>query len=768
MKLNKKAFLLTTLVCSCQLAYAQNAAEEKAKNTSEAVEKITVTGTQQSRYVIKESSSLTGFDLNFLELPRVVDIIPEQLVLDQKITDLSEALRNTPGVSLGDGFGGTNDDFLIRGFRRNAVYRNGFRRATNFKTNLSNIEYTQVVKGPASITYGQVEPGGLVDIVTKKPLTEERLAAELRYGSFDDKFALVDWSTPINEDIAIRVVASTQDAESFRDFTDIERDTLSLSGTFDLAPTTRLNLSYEYRDESRPLDRGTITVPTPEGRVVVNDVLDVSLTTRFGEEYEKFETEFHFLDATLEQDLGNDWDLKLSAAYEVSTSDDLQARPLATVIFDADGPIGTDGFLDVSNPANILANINSGLTGVFDDPTDQVFLIRRTDGNLDADTDVLYLNAIVAGETKTGDITHKIAIGASYRDYERKDTFVSSVNSDGLPAAFGFSGIPLFNLSNPQYGNLPTDLDPSDFARRTFTTEEYGFFINDYIVLTDRLGVLIGGRFDSVKDGIDDGVFEFTNGASTGNSFELDSATEFSPQVAVNYQIEPNVSIFASYSEAFTPNTAIPDIDVSNSEPFDPEESEQFEFGVKAEFFGGKLHSSFTVYDIEKTNVLSIADGVGVLNDGQSSDGIELSISGQPTEGMNIIAGYAYTDAEIQSGDITGNKPRNVAKNTFNLWTSYEFQEGKFEGLGIGGGYFFVDDRYGDDNNSYELDSYGLVDLSAWYTLSTPGIGADGTVRLQLAVKNLFEEEYYSASGGDLRINIGTPRTVFASASFVF
>ena len=274
------------------------------------------------------------------------------------------------------------------------------------------------------------------------------------------------------------------------------------------------------------------------------------------------------------------------------------------------------------------------------------------------------------------------------------------------------------------------------------------------MLLTDKLGVLIGGRFDSTE--------------SASIDLELDSVTEFSPQVAVNYQIEPNVSIFASYSEAFTPNTAGADTDVSNSEQFDPENSEQFELGVKAEFFNGRLHSSISVYDIEKTNVLTFVDSVAVLRDGQSSDGIEFSISGQPTEGMNIIAGYAYNDSEIKVEGITGNKPRNVAKNTFNLWTSYEFQDGKFEGLGIGGGYFFVDDRYGDDNNSYKLDSYGVVDLSAWYTLSTPGIGSDGTVRLQLAVKNLFEEEYYSASGGDLRINIGTPRTVFASASFVF
>ncbi|WP_024612189.1 TonB-dependent siderophore receptor [Pseudoalteromonas sp. TB64] len=766
MKTIQKTFVLTALMCSCQLAYAQNEINSKTKEDS--IERISVTGTAQSRYVIKESSSLTGFPLDFLELPRVVNIIPEQLILDQKITDLSEALRNTPGVSLGDGFGGTNDDFLIRGFRRNAVYRDGFRRATNFKTNLSNVEYTQVVKGPASITYGQVEPGGLVDIATKKPLAEKRFAGEARVGSFNDQFALLDWSTPINDSSAIRVVGSIQDAESFRDFSDIDRDTLSISGTFDLAPTTRLNLSYEYRDESRPLDRGTITVPTPDGRAVLNEVLDIPLSTRFGEQYEVFESNFNFFDATLEQELGDNWNLRFSTAYEVSSANDLQARPLAVAIFDADGPISEDGFIEFQSPADISANINEGLTGVFDDPTDQVFLIRRTDGNQNADVDVLYLNAIVTGEVQTGNITHKIAIGGSYRDFERKDNFVNSANSDGLPAAFGFSGIPLFDVSNPVYGNLPTGLNTDDFARRTFSSEDYGFFINDYIVLTDDLGVLIGGRLDSVKSGFNDGVTAFTNGETTGTDLKLDSISEFSPQVAVNYKMTSNSSLFASYSESFAPNTDTANTEVSNSEQFDPEDSEQIELGIKAEFFGGRLQSSVSIYNIEKTNVLSTEDGITTLRDGQTSEGIEFSISGQPTEGMNLIAGYAYTDAEIEVDGVTGNKPRNVADNTFNLWASYEFQKGSLEGFGVGGGYFFVDDRFGNDDNSYTLDSYGLVDLSVWYTLATPGLGNDGTVRFQLAVKNLLDEEYYSASGGDLRINIGTPRSVFASVSFAF
>ncbi len=756
MKIDRQVFALSAIMCSCQLAYAQtNDVKEKDE---ESVEKITVVGTAQSRYLVDESSSLTGFDLDFLELPRVVNIIPEQLILDQKVTDLAEALRNTAGISLSDGFGGTNDDFLIRGFRRNAVYRDGFRRATNFKTNLSNVEYTQVIRGPASITYGQVEPGGLVDIVTKKPLDQQRIAGEARFGSFDDKFALLDWSQPLSDNAGIRVVGSVQDAESFRDFTDVNRDTLSISGTFDLSPTTRLNLSYEYRDEARPLDRGTITVPTPEGRAVINDLLDIPDSRRFGEPFEIFDSTFNFFDATLEQELNEKWNLRFSTAYESSSSDDLQARPQAVAIFDADGPITDDGFLIFQNPAQIPAIVGGALQAVFDDPTDRVFLSRRTDGSQNRDVDVFYLNAIVAGEIETGKVTHKIAIGGNYRDFDSERNFVVSPNTNGVPTAFGGAG-PLFNISNPVFGNLPTELNPSDFPRIGEETEEYGFFINDYIEVTDKLGILVGGRFDS---------FEGQTSADGTTTLDLDSVSEFSPQVAVNYKVVDNASLFVSYSESFEPNIAI-NSEVGPTEPFDPEDSEQIEIGAKAEFFEGRLQTSVAIYDIEKTNVLTTENGIPVLRDGQTSEGVEISVSGQPIQGMNVVAGYAYTDSEIGGiSSISGNQPRNVAENTFNLWASYEFQQGKLEGLGIGGGYFFVDDRFGDDANSFTLDSYSLVDLSVWYTLAVPGVGSDGTVRFQLAVKNLFDEEYFSASGGDLRINIGTPRTVFGSVSFAF
>jgi iron complex outermembrane receptor protein len=737
------------------IALSSNAQEttEVQKNRASDIERITVTGTNQKRYIVDSTKSLTGFPLDFLDLPRVVNIIPEQVILDQKITDLSEALRNSPGIALGDGFGGTNDDFLIRGFRRNAVYRNGFRRETNFKTNLSNIEYTQIVRGPASITYGQVEPGGLVDVITKKPLVESRISGEARLGSYEDQFLLLDVSQPISDRVGIRVVASTQDAESFRDFTDISRDTISISSVIDFTDSTSLDLSYEYRDESRPLDRGTITVPTENGREIINELLDIPLSRRFGEAFEVFESEFNFAEATLSHALNDNWNLKVSGAVESSSANDLQARPLAAAIFDADGPITEDGFIIFQDPADIGNILGVATTvAVFDDPTDQVFLLKRTDGSQEQDVDVFYANLLLTGEVELGETNHRLALGADYRDSETTRFFISTDFTNGVAESIGGDGA-LFNLSNPIYGNLADSLSTEGASLITVIEKNTGVFINDYIEITDKLNFLAGLRYDS---------FELE-----GDS-PVNDTDQFSPQVAVNYNLTDNMSLFASYSTAFEPNTTINPL-TGDNEAFDPEDSVQYELGFKAELFDGNLQASAALYDIQKSNVLSADDNdLPILIEGQSSQGGEISISGQPTEGMNVIAGYAFVDAEIGTGNNSSNRPRNVAKNTFNLWTSYEVQAGDFEGLGLGAGAFYVGDRYGDDTNTYKLDAYTVVDLSAWYTVNVRGLGANDTLRFQLAVKNILDEEYFTASGGDLRISIGTPRTVFGSVSFDF
>lgn len=708
------------------------------------VETIVVTGTDQSRYRVDEKASLTGFPLDYLELPRVVDVIPEQILLDQKVTELEEALRNVPGISYSDGFGGSNNDFLLRGFRRNTVYRDGLRVASNFRVNTTNLESVRVIKGPASITYGQVEPGGLVDIVTKKPLDERRIYGEARGGSFNDYLFLIDWSQPIGNRAAVRLNVSTQDSDSFRDFFDISRDAIALSGVYHLSDNTRIDVSYEYRDEFRSFDRGTITIPTPEGRVIVNRVLDIPIERRFGEAYEEIDTEVHFATMAISHDMGDGWNASFMGAWEKSHSDDFQARPRAVRIYDQDAPIENGFFTGPATPE-----------AVFDDPTDQVFMVRGSDGSRDRNIEAYYLQGKVTGDFQTGAIRHRVAVGGDFRTTDESRYFVTFPDTNGIPVEEGGRG-PLFDVQNPVYGVLPDELPTAGFPLLTARATDYGFFVNDYVNLTDRLGVLLGGRMDfSDPDG--------------GGPAETVNA--FSPQAAVNYRLLDTLSLFMSYSEAFEPNTTFaidPDGSTSETELFDPEDSQQYEFGVKAQLFDRRLSADATVYKIKKSNVVTVVDGIPQLVEGQQAQGLEISLRGQPVPGMNILAGYAYTDAEILTGAEAGNRPTNVAKHTFNFWGSYEVQAGPLRGLGAGAGVFHLADRFGDNANSWKLGSYTLVDLSLWYTLPARVFGAPGGVRLQVSVKNLLDTEYYPASGGDLRVSIGAPRTVLGSISATF
>lgn len=716
----------------------------QAQDNSSVIEEMIVTGTDQSRYLQTSTNALSGVRLDFLELPRVVEIIPEQLLLDQKVTELDEALRNVPGVSFSDGFGGSNNDFLIRGFRRNTVYRNGMRVESNFRVNTANLERIQVIKGPASITYGQVEPGGLVDIVTKKPLEEQRLYVEARYGSYNSELLLADWSQNVGERFAFRVNASSESSDTFRDLFRIDRDTIAFTGIAHLSDSTSIDLDYEYRDEFRSFDRGTLTVPTPSGREIVNELLDIDLETRFGEPFEEIDTQFQFANINLDHSFSDAWRLKLSAARETSDADDFQSRPVAAFVFDAGAPIDNGFFTGEATPE-----------AVFDEATDQVYLARRSDGSRDREIEADYAQVQVNGEFATGSLNHRVAFGADYRTAESSRYFVATPVTDGTAEATGGTG-PLFDLQNPVYGLLPDTLPTDGLPLIETETDEHALFVNDYLELSERLGLLLGLRYD-VND--------------PDGSGPADEVTELSPQVAANYRLGESVALFASYAEAFEPNTAFSlddDGSPSDSELFDPEDSTQYEAGVKGRFLDDRLNVSASLYQIEKDNVVTVVDSVPQLVKGQESRGAELSVGGQPVPGMNIVAGYAYTDAEILTGGNAGNRPRNVAPHTLNLWWSYEVQSGLARGLGGGIGAFYMSDRYGDDANSWKLGSYQLLDASLWYTLPAPFLRDGSQVRLQLAAKNLLDEEYYSASGGDLRVSIGTPRMIYGSVALTF
>ena len=749
MKIRKRNIALMTLCAAlAQKIHAQDINREPATSKAESVEEIVVVGTRQSRYVVGSSDATSRIDLDFLENPRSVTTLPEQLMLDRKITNLEEALRNAPGTVAGDGFGGTRDDFFVRGFRRNAEYRDGFRRETIFKTNLANIENVEVIRGPSAITFGQVAPGGLVNVNTKRPLDTRRLSGEIRAGSFDEHFGLIDWSQPLADSAAIRVVGSVQNAESFRDFTDIDRDSLAISGRWHMTDRTRIEAAYEYRKESRPLDRGTLAVTTPDGFITANQALNIPFSRRFGEPFEDFDVEFNYLEARLFHNISERWSISTAVAFEDAVANDLQARVQRIFVADAnDTRISDDGFVaDGVDPAALVNELRSA---TFDDPTDRVFLQKRLDGSQNRDGQTLHANFIVNGRFKTGSLRNRIAIGVDFRDSDNSRQFVIGDNTDGVD-------VPFFNLQSGAYvlsGAFTTEGVPV----ATFDNLDYGLFVNNYTDITANLGLLLGLSYRETEGDFIFPVFRFESKTE---------ASAWTPQAGLTYKITGNVSVYGSYAESFTPNNAVP-LGASEFKAVDPQEGEQFELGVKAKLFDGRAQAQAAIYQIDLINVFTgtDADLNPIFVDGQTSEGLELTVTGQPVRGMNVTASYAYTDARLSNGK----RASIVPENTFNIYASYEVQGGNLEGFGVGAGVFYESNRFGNAANNFELGSYTLFDASVWYTIPAPSVLSDaGTIRFQLAGKNLLDEEYFVGTSSQNRIPLGTPRTVFASVSFDF
>ncbi|MBE9170813.1 TonB-dependent receptor [Pleurocapsales cyanobacterium LEGE 06147] len=239
---------------------------------------------------------------------------------------------------------------------------------------------------------------------------------------------------------------------------------------------------------------------------------------------------------------------------------------------------------------------------------------------------------------------------------------------------------------------------------------------------------------------------------------------DFTPRVGLVYQPIPELSLYGSYSQSFTPNSDT----TSSGDPLEPEQGEGFEFGVKSEILEGKLFASLAYFNITKQNVATpdpIDPFASVATGEQQSQGIEFDLSGEILPGWNIIASYSYIDAEVTADtnpDIVGNRLFNVPKHSASLWTTYEIQTGNLQGLGFGVGFNYVREREGDLENSFEVDSYFLTNAAIFYQRNN--------WRFALNFENLFDINYIEATSNRrlTQIEPGDPFTVIGSISIKF
>lgn len=658
------------------------------------------------------SRTAVGTDTPLRDIPFSVQTVTEEVLRDQQVIRLDDALRNVSGVQQ-DSRDPRGQRFQIRGFASSSVLRDGFRQTFGRTGNsgfqdLTNVESVTVLKGPASILYGASEPGGVINIVTKQPQEDPFYEVQFQAGNRGFLSPSIDLNSPLNADktLLYRINFSYRNEESFRDFdTYMERKFVAPSLTWKPSDQTNLTLNVEYSDDDRPADFGVIAfgdavINTPNARV-------------FGEP----------------QDFLRGETLRAGYKFEHEFSDNFKFENAFTYL-------------------RYDTKFTNAFSLFFNEQNDTLF---RSFIELDQPSTNYEMQTKLISNFNTWSIKHKFLIGL---DLNRREQLGNIGRGSFSPRAF----IPL-NVFDPVYGTVPRpDFNQQPIFSFTDTQQDrLGVSVQDQIELFENLKVVAGFRYDSTEQ-------ERLNRNNPNAEETVQYEDAVSPRVGIVYQPIEEVSLYGSYSESFFPN----DSQTVDGGFLDPEESEQYEIGIRAELLNKKLSINLAYFDITKNNV-AVADpffpNFSVAVGEQNSRGVELDVIGEVIPGLNVVFNYANVTAEItEDNDITliGNRLFNVPEHSANFWVTYQIQDGFFEGLGFGGGVNYVDDRFGDLDNSFRLESYTLANAAIFYERDN--------WRLALNIRNVFDDNYIQGSENSRNDEIypGEPFTAIGTLTIRF
>lgn len=635
-------------------------------------------------------------DLPFLESPMSVSVVSDALIRDQQANRINDALKNVAAFQPAYSFGPIQDTFMLRGFQLGgdttaAGYRDGvLLNAYNYAT--AGIERIEVLKGPASVLYGRAEPGGIVNVITKKASPEPSFNLALQGGSFDFFRGLADIGGPIGEDtgLSFRVVGEYLDRDTFRDYV-FEEQAYGLGAiAWEGSAGTRIELQIEARE----LD----ALDDPGLPVIGDRPAPIPVETFLGEPdigYQKRDDYVADFDVT--HPLGDHWTVRGKGSIVTSKQD----------------------YLDIS------------LRGLDEQTGHQ----DRGFFGAEADYETVYGSIELVGDFVTGPLGHKLLVGMDrYEDSLEETLFFTFLDFDAIAPVNIFDPV-LGQSRTPEYSD-----DDGFFGERS--TNWTGLYIQDRVGITTDLSVLAGVRWDQTE-------------VDTSSLDEAIDKNFVSPRIGVVYQLGENISFYGQWSRGFGANNGRS----ASGEAFDPEESEQFEIGVKAEMMQRRLTAQATVYDIVKENILvsdvsTPDDPFDSITIGEmESRGLELELLGNVTGSLSVTLSYAYNDIEITNDTEgnEGNRPLNAPEHSVRAFARYAVGPA----FVIGGGIFSVSHREGDNANTFELPGYARADVFARYRFRLGGY----ELQAQLNVNNVFDREFYEAASSFSRlVNAGASR----------
>ena len=651
-----------------------------------------------------------------LDTSQVVNVVPEQVLKDQLPRNIDDALVNVSGITQTNTLAGTQDAVIRRGFgdnRDGSIMRNGMPLVQGRSLNPA-VESVEVLKGPASLLYGIMDPGGIVNTISKRPELYQHGSISVlgsTYGSKNGADATFDITGPIGKDgLAYRFIAYGVNEDYWRNF-GRHRETLIAPSLAWYGENTTIQLNYEHRDFLYPFDRGTAL----DSRT--NKPLAIPATRRLDEPYNNMWGTSDLMQASVDHRINEDWKLYAAYSYNTETFSANQLRVTAV------------------NP----------VTGI---------VTRSNDGTRGSLSNVSYGTSYLQGGFWLGGMRNDVLFGgdAQYRTIYRKDLIRQSTPN-------------VFNLYNPVYGLLQpgTTVSASD-SDQTDKLGNRALFFQDTLHLTNQLALVGGVRY-----------MEYEQLAGRGRPFTANTnltGDKVLPLGGAIFKLTEQISLYASYTQSLKPTSTIAPLTggVVIGSNIAPEEGVSWETGVKFDV-NKRLSGTVALYDIDKKNVLvsQLNSATGLVEYRTAgkvqSRGVEIDVTGRLTDSWSMIGSYAYTDARVtEDPTLAGKALQNVALNTGSLYLVYDFGTALPGRLRVGAGAHYVGDRPGDATNTFILPSYVVADAFATYETKYQTL----PVIYQLNVKNLFDNVYYPSAVSQFFVAMGDARRVSLSATVKF
>ena len=723
------------------------------------LQEVEIIGRRESSYKNTTSFSGTKTATAIRDIPQTINYVTKEVILDQGASTVNDVVKNVSGVSQYT----TYNDFSIRGFRttgnRNSGnLLNGMRAQTSLwsASSLANIERVEVIKGPAAALFGNASPGGLINRVTKKPLLERQHSVSVNTGSWGTLKSYGDFTGPLNESKSLlyRLNLGYETTDGYRDLQG--RNTLTIAPSFSFIPNekTRFNVDLTYYRLDGKVDRGqTIfgdgdlySVPITRSLSATNDFLkETQMNITLGLTHK-------ITDA-----------LSFNSTYlNSSYSEDLREHNQANSYYMQQGNKANTG-----DQSKILM---------------QAQLRQRTFRNNSFNN---YFNY----NFNTGIVKHTLLVGYDYFQVEqlpgasqltaggyllrngkttttfdpaRLNTYVVDANNKPL------TNVAVFDLNNPTGGNVMKETNKYIFTsgntKPTLQTS-HGIYLQEQLEIS-MVKLLLGLRKEFFRDYLN----------YKQNNEETIEQQALIPRVGLVITATDNINFYSTWMKGFEPQSADNQSDPDRyGGPFDPVYSELFETGLKTDWFNRRLSATASVFKIIQQNTLYPASPAvpgkpdyKMQIGEEESNGFEFDLAGEIAPNWSILASYAYIDARItktasnSEKDFDMQRP-STPRHSGNIWTKYIITEGFFKHLGLGAGYNFVTERFGQVGrraNTTVYPGYGLVNAVLYYKINQ--------IQLQANLNNILNKTHWVGGYDKLRSFPGAPRNINVTVSYKF